>query len=265
MSTTGRYAWLVLAATATSILAIGCGDYPAPIRSDRDIKHVPASKDDVVILALPLKDWPKLQKFAGLEHLRVAGEMARQMTDSHAKVLARLNMSKLRDVSFAHCGKLTDEGIEALTNVPSITALQLIGVSITDHGMEILASRFPQLTGINIVECRLLTAKGLMSLTNSKTITSVSMSFAPFSQDQLESIIRTVPNVSSWTINDPGHYLNHESLRQVEISGHITIDVVDQNNVVRGLTTSQPDGAANRSQPVRPDTNRTSAAAGSAR
>jgi hypothetical protein len=218
--------------------ASGC-HYPGAIRSAHDINWASSSEDMVVLVNLPLEDWPKLQKFARLEHFRVAEEMAAQVKDDHLIALSRLNLPKLRQISFAHCGRVTDEGIGALTNMPSIEGLQLIGVGITDRGVGTLATQFAHLTGINVEGCRLLTANGFMSLTNSKTITSVGLSFDPFSQQQIENIITTVPNVTWWTISDPRHRLDHTSLRQLGESRKITIQVVDENNNVTGITRTQ--------------------------
>jgi len=193
----------------------------------------------VVLVSLPLEDWPKLQKFGGLEHFSVGEEMAAQVRDDHVIALSRLKLPKLRQISFAHCSRVTDAGIGALTNMPSIKGLQLIGVAITDRGIGTLATEFPQLTEINVEGCRLLTANGFMSLTNSKTIASVGLSFEPFSQDQMENMISTVPNVTWWTISDPRHRLDHTSLRQLGESRKITIQVVDENNYVTGITRAQ--------------------------
>ena len=219
----------------------------------------------VVIESLPLEDWPKLQKFTALEHFRIAKEMASQITDEHIKALSRSKMPKLRDVSLAYCSKVTDDGLQALTNIPSIQSLQLIGISITDRGMRTLATGFPHLTGINVAGCRLLTVDGFLSLTNSTTITGVGMSFDPFSQEQIEHIISTVANVTWWTISDPRHRLDQASLRQLGEARRITIQVEDENKFVKGITTARQVGPANGSQPIRSETNQSSSAADSRR
>lgn len=256
---------MLLAMATLLMAAAGCGHYPAPIHSSRDIDWASSSEYMVVLVSLPLEDWPKLQKFAELEHFRVAEEMAAQVRDDHLIALSRLKLPKLRQISFANCSHVTDAGIEALTNVPSIQGLQLIGVGITDRGMRILATEFPHLTGFNVEGCRSLTANGFMSLTNSKTITDVGLSFDPFSQEQIENIISTVSNVTWWTISDPRHRLDHALLRQLGELRKITIQVVDENNSVTGITRAQQGGVAEESQPVRAETNQTSPAAGARR
>jgi hypothetical protein len=243
----------ILAVAILSLATAGCGHYPAPIRSARDIDRASSSENMVVLVSLPLEDWPKLQKFIGLEHFRVAEEMASQITDDHIKALSRLQMPKLRQVSLAHCSKVTDDGLQALSNIPSIQGLQLIGIGITDRGLRTLATGFPNLIGINIEGCRLLTVNGFLSLTNSTTITDVGLSIDPFTQEQIESIISTVTNVTWWTISDPRHRLNHSSLRQLGESRKITIQVADENNFVAGITRAQQGGPTNGSQPSRPE------------
>jgi hypothetical protein len=223
-----------------------CGHYPAPIRSARDIKRASPSENMIVVVRLPLKDWPNLQKFTALEHFRVAEEMAPEITDEHVKALSHLRLQKLRDVSFAGCHQITDAGVQALTNITSIQGLQLIGTGITDRGMLSLATEFPRLRGINVERSRSVTEAGYLSLTNSKTISDVGLALEPFSQDQMEHIISSVPNVTWWTISDPHHKLDEARLRELGGSRKITIQVADENNFVRGITAAQPDGAANR-------------------
>src|SRR5207248_10845740 len=120
-----------------SLTAAGCGHYPAPIRSARDIDRTSSSENMIVVVSLPLEDWPKLQRFTGLEHFNIAKEMTSQITDDHIVTFSRLKLPRLRQVSLAHCSKVTDSGIQALTNLPSVQGFQLIGTSITDRGMQI--------------------------------------------------------------------------------------------------------------------------------
>ena len=234
-----------LAVVVLSLGTAGCGHYPAPIRSAHDISGTSSSENMVVVVSLPLQDWPKLQKFTGLEHFRVAKEVAPEITDAHLKALSRLPLPNLRQVSFAYCRQVTDTGLQALTNIPSIQGLQLIGTSIMDRGMLTLATGFPRLRGIDVESCGLVTESGFLSLTNSRTITDVGLSLEPFSQDQILGIISTVSNVTWWTISDPQHRLDQAPLRELGQSRRITIQVADENRFVKSITLAQ-DGAANR-------------------
>ena len=99
---------------------------------------------------LPLEDWHQIQKFGGLEHFNIGEELAPAITDEHIKILSQLKLPKLRQVSLAHCRNVTDNGIESLTNIPSIQGLRLIGTGITDRGLRTLATEFTCLSEINI-------------------------------------------------------------------------------------------------------------------
>jgi len=139
----GKRAAIITAAGLASALISGCGHYPAPIKSALSIKWTSRSEYMVVIVNLPLEDWPKLQKFRGLEHFTVSESMASQVTDDYVRALSALQLPKLRQVSFAHCSHVTDEGIQSLTNLPSIAGLQLLGTGITDRGMKASRKTFP--------------------------------------------------------------------------------------------------------------------------
>lgn len=231
LQTIGWLATLIL-----SLATVGCGHYPAPIYSKRDIFWTRASEYMVVIGSLPLNDWPKLEKFPGLTDIEIAGEVAPQIDDSHLRVLSQLKLPKLRNVSLANCQKVTDRGLETFTNFPSISGFRLVGASITDKGMRILTTEFPKLGGINVQQCRSITPAGFMTLTNSTTIKDVGLSLDPLSQEQIENIISNVRNVTWWTIDDPLHHLNHTTLQKLGESRKITIQVADENRAVTSIT-----------------------------
>ena len=72
-----------------SLTAAGCGHYPAPIRSARDVDRTSSSETMIVVASLPLEDWPKLERFTRLEHFDIAKEMASQITDDHIVTFSR--------------------------------------------------------------------------------------------------------------------------------------------------------------------------------
>jgi hypothetical protein len=236
---------ILLAIAVLLLAAAGCGHYPAYIRSARSIDRTSSSEYNLVILSLPLEDWPKLQKFKSAWQFRIQPESPSQINDDHIRAFSQLKMPMLLQVSIDQCPNVTDNGIQALTNFPSIVGIGLSGVNITDRGMRFLATEFPQLTEIGVKECPALTVKGLLSLTNSRTITNVGLSFDRFSREQIESIISTVSNVTWWTIDDPRHRLDPASLRQLGKSRNITIEVADENNSVTSITMAQPTGSTN--------------------
>ncbi len=230
-----RYISNALAIALLAIFVVGCGQQPRTVESAWDIRWTPSSEYMVTANDLPLQDWSRMRKFTALEHFQAFGK-TEPVTDQHLKVLAQLKFPRLRQVSLAYCRKVTDDGIQALTNLPSIRGFHLAGVGLTDHGMHTLATRFSNLKGINVEQCAALTESGFSELTNSPSITSVNMSLDPFSQQQVEKIITTVSNVTWWTISDPRHRLDHKSLRRLGDSNRITIQVVDESKLVRGIT-----------------------------
>ena len=230
-----RYISKALATTLLAIFVAGCGHNPSTVDSAWDIRWTSSSEYMITANDLPLQVWSRLRKFTALAHFGAFGKKE-PVTDQHLKVFAQLNFPRLRQISLAYCHNVTDAGIQSLTNLPSIQGFRLAGVGLTDRGMQILATGFPNLKGINVEQCAALTESGFSRLTNSPSITSVNMSLDPFSQQQVEKIITSVSNVTWWTISDPLQRLDHESLQRLGDSNRITIQVVDENNLVRGIT-----------------------------
>jgi hypothetical protein len=247
---------ILVAVAVLSLANAGCGHYPSYIRSTRSIGWTSSSEGCLVILSLPLEDWPKLQKFRSAWGFSIRPESPSQINDDHLRVFSRLKMPTLHQVSIDHCPNVTDNGIQALTNIPSIVNLSLRGVGITDRGMRTLATGFPHLTEIGIEECPSLTVDGFLSLTNSRTITNVGLSLDRFSRGQIEGIISTVTNVTWWGISDPGHRLDPASLRQLGESRNITIEVADENKLVTSITMTRQTGSASSIQSLPSETNR---------
>lgn len=225
----------------TSITA-GCGHYPAPIRSAWSITLTPASEHMVVIVGLPLADWPKLAKFRELQHFNIARDYATSVTDDHLIALSKLNLPKLRQVSLAYSSQVTDNGLNALTNFPAIEGLQLIGVAITDRSMDTLVTGFPHLEGVNVEQCRFLSSTGFLALAKSPTIKAVILSLDPLSQPEIEHIIASLPNITRWTISDPSGRLSVESIRRIAWERN-KIFVADKDNFVREIQKAQPTNA----------------------
>ena len=225
----------IVVAMAALLFGAGCGHNPAPISSTWSIALTPASEYMVVIDGLPLADWHRLGKFKDLEHLRVSQNYAKDVTDAHLLALSQLRFPRLRDITLAYCSQVTDNGIRALTNLPAIESLQLIGVGITDEGLKALATGLPHLSGLNVKDCPQLTMAGFLSLTNPTTITRLSLSLEPFSQAELEHLISAV-NMMRWTISDPRHKLDQKSLGRLGDSRGITIAVADENNSIKVIT-----------------------------
>jgi len=223
-----------------AFITAGCGHYPAPIHSAWSIMFTPASEDMVLIDGLPLGSWHKLDKFRELQHFSIAQNYAEDVTDANLNALSKLTFPKLRQVSLAYAFHVTDSGLNALTNCPTIEGLQLIGLAITDHGLDTLATAFPSLKGINVEECRFLSATGFLALGKSSTIKEVGLSLGPLSQSEIERLIASLPNIMRWDIYDPNGRLSVESLRKI-VSGKTTkVYIQDKNHFVSRIGELMP-------------------------
>ena len=234
---------------AIASVAGGCGHHPEPIRSAWSIRLTPASEQLVVIDGLPLANWQKLEKFHDLQHFSMARDYAARVTDDHLFALSKLSFPNIRQVSLAYAAQVTDRGLTALTNFPTIEGLQLIGTAITDRGFDILATGFPHLAGVIVEQCRFLSSTGILALSKSPTIKDVNLSLGPLSQPEIEHVIASLPNITRWTISDPHGRLIVESLRGI-VSGSATkVSIEDKDHFVREIGEDQPTsarGVANR-------------------
>src|ERR1035441_6434598 len=120
---------------AAFIVLAGCGHYPAQISSRQDILRARPDENMINVSGLPLEDWGRLQKFRALEHLFVDQRMGATINDEYLRTLAKLSLPKLRDLNLSECPNVTDVGVLALTNLPSITSLGLRGSRVTDDGL----------------------------------------------------------------------------------------------------------------------------------
>jgi hypothetical protein len=201
---------------------------------------------------LPLADWHKLAKFKKLEHLHLARSFAPQLTDDHLIALSKLDFPHLRCVQLRGASQVTDKGIKALTSFPSIDDLILPGVSITDQGMETIATGFPQLHLLILEDCQLITPKGYLALAASPTLKWLTLTLGPLSQADIEHIILNLPNITNWTISDPNDQLNHGSLRSIATKRQTSISVINKNRSSRAVFRAQQPAARDALKPVRP-------------
>src|SRR5580704_10496892 len=104
---------ILFAMAVLSLATAGCGHYPSYIRSAHSISWTSASEGNLVILSLPLEDWPKLQKFRSVWQFRIQPESPFQINDEYIMAFSRLKMSMLQQVSIEQCPTVTDNGIQA--------------------------------------------------------------------------------------------------------------------------------------------------------
>lgn len=223
-------------AVTLAVALTGCGHYPAYLSSRGDIASTSKKEYHLNVSKLSIEDFPALAKFTKVYEVEFQDNTC---TDEKLDALARIGFTNLAVVDITDCPRVTDKGIVFLSRIPSLTGLGLRGASITDGGMQTLATAFPHLTGIGVQGCPLLTVNGFMNLTHSRTITGVGISGDPFSPKQIENIISNVSNVTFWTIDDPHHRLDRASLRQLGEQRKIRIDVVNENGLVEVITRPQ--------------------------
>src|SRR5207237_7161469 len=101
---------LMLRIALPLLMLVGCGHYPAYISSRFDIALTSPNETEMVILKLPLEDYPALGKFQRLYELRIED----RATDETLRVLAGIGLPKLGSLSLPRCSSVTDRGLEYL-------------------------------------------------------------------------------------------------------------------------------------------------------
>lgn len=120
----------VPALCAFALLLAGCGRYPEPLASARDIARLPADTEMIAITDLPVEDYPLLAKFQKLRSIDYYKEGRSGATDAKLEALSRLDLPNLRDIELLAATAVTDRGIEALIKLPSLRGLVLEGTSM---------------------------------------------------------------------------------------------------------------------------------------
>jgi len=210
-----------------AFLCAGCGHYPARISSSGDIFWTSSSEYLVDVVDLPLAAWPKLQKFTQLSDLSITSEMTPAYVDECLRALSRLSLPKLRALRL-ECSA-TDEGLRALTNLPSVACLDLAGPYITDDGIRQISREMPNLQNIAFTRCTSLTVAGFLSLTNASTLREVLMSVETLTQDQIERIMTKVHQVTYWGIDKPTWNLSLGPLKRLKDQRGLTVVISDGN------------------------------------
>lgn len=223
---------LIVSIGLGATLVSGCQHTRALIQSSHDIYRTSSSEYLVEVVDLPLKDWPKLQKFTKLSDVSIRGKMTPQVIDECLLALSRQNLPQMRALRL-ECSA-TDKGLEALTNLPSIICLDLFGPCVTDNGVKMLCSGMPHLNSISFAECTTLTVTGYLNLTNSPTLREVLMSVENLTQDKVERIMTEVRQVTYWGIDKPTWKLSLGPLKRLKDKRGLTIVIMD-NHYGRGI------------------------------
>ena len=112
-----------------------------------------------------------------------------------------------------NCGasSVSDRGIEALTRIPSLNRLGLESSSLTDVGMELIATRMSPRV-INAANCPNVSARGLIKLAQAETLESFSFSSQNLTQDEAVQILKSIRHATRCDIIDPRRKLQQAPL-----------------------------------------------------
>jgi hypothetical protein len=128
--------------------------------SKRDVVRADPNLEKIRIPKRPIEHYPLMTKFKRLKEISFYWEGA---DDGKLREFSKLTYTNLQMISLLDCPNVTDEGIRAIASFPSLRGLQLEGTSITDAGLEIMATKL-KLTGVNVANCKGVTRKGIYSV-----------------------------------------------------------------------------------------------------
>jgi hypothetical protein len=203
----------------------GCGPHPTALYSSRDIERAPADTERIIIGFLPINDYPSLSKFKTLKDIDFFTLDGSGATDAKLEALSRVKFDRLEQVSLLNCPAVSDVGIQHLSNIKSIRGMQLEGTSITDKGLEIMASEM-SLTGVNVANCSNVTIRGISVLIESKSLTnSFSFSLDAVNQEQARALLPRMKKVRYPAIVDPEGKLDGNELEMLAQEHGIPLDI----------------------------------------
>lgn len=183
------------------------------------------------ISKLRLEDFPALEKIHALFTVYFDGQGA---TDEKLQALAQLRFTNLACVVFTDCRLVTDQGIESVSQISSVTNLGLRGMSITDAACVTMVSRI-RLHEVNMPRCTNVTVDGLSKMAQSKTIESLGFSVGSMSQANLIQVINTAgPKLNRMDIDMDGaqeERFDFPALRQAAKAKSITLYAVRNRSV----------------------------------
>ncbi len=205
---------------------------PRALSSGQDIQRASSNVTHIVLEGLSEKDFPELAKFSDLYEIDFKGGA----TDEQLQALSRIGCSNVAQVVFIDCHRLTDKGVDCLTNIPSIRGLYLLGTSITDAGCQTIGAKM-KLTLIDLTDCPKVTVNGLAMLASSETLKELRFSLNDLTQDELVQILTSARNVKCVEIDIAGSAdanLDRSALRKLAADKHITL-LQKRGDTVSGL------------------------------
>jgi len=182
---------------------IGCGHYPAPLRSGADVFLTSRNEYTITIGALPLRDYPTLKKFEKLKDVNFFTPRGSKVGDSELLAFSTLSFPSLESVCLLHADHVTDIGVQALVNhFRSLKSLQLSGSSITDSVSNEIA-KLPNLDGVNVSHCPGITRKGLSTLLGRVSLRDIGFSTENLTTEEIIALVSEGMNITRFEIADP--------------------------------------------------------------
>jgi len=162
----------------------------------------------LILDALPLADYPSLNKVAGLREVQF---WRRTATDEKMEALARVGFAQLQCVTMNGSSHITDRGIEALARIPTVHDLGLEGASITDVGLGIIAARM-QPQRVNVASCPNITAKGLLKLVQAESLKDLGFSPNRMTTAEVVRLLEESRGLERFQITGPAHHLDRAAI-----------------------------------------------------
>ena len=208
-------------------MTAGCQSLPRGVTIDSHGKtHVDAHVSD-----LHAEDFPALARFPTLSTVYFYGQGA---TDEQLKALAQLRFTNLGCVVFTDCPRVTDQGIEYLSHIPTMERFGLRRMSITDAACETMAAKM-HLLEVNMPDCTNVTVNGMLKLARSESMESLGFSVGRLTQEDLIQIISTAgPQLGRMDIDLDGASegrLDFPALRQAAKAKKIRLFAVRKKRV----------------------------------
>ena len=194
---------LSMAAVLTLFLS-GCGSPPPAPGSRAGIAWTSRNNTYLVLDRLPIKDYPALKKFHRLREVQFTHRTA---TDEKMEALARVGLTHLYCVTMNGSSYITDRGIEALAGIPTVHSLGLEGASITDAGLDLIASRM-QPESVNVASCSNITINGLLKLVRTDTLTDIAFSADHLATADVVRLLESAQNLERFEITGPSNHLD---------------------------------------------------------
>lgn len=195
--------------SCTSLGVIVFTKHPEILASKWDVRLTKADTQQIRIPALPIEAYPYLAKFKRLKDVDFYWNGA---NDAKLWELSTVGLTNLQHIGLLDCPQVTDEGIRAIANIPSIRSLGLEGTSITDAGLELMATQM-KLTSVNVKNCQGVTRQGVQKLAQCPSLTGFSFSADGWTELQVLELIDSFKNVTWCGIMDSQGKLNVNLLK----------------------------------------------------